>query len=161
FILGCANGVLGRLLLSGWTGLLEINGFFLFACAVIIWLLFQAETDEIRSTDLAAALAFLALVALPIFSLSWVALTGPGVYMVLASKRGSPRRRAAIVLLALTVLMLWAPLIMQLFPMPILSVDAGLAALLMGTDRVGNVLGFADGSGQMVVTPECSSFSNL
>jgi exosortase/archaeosortase family protein len=166
-ILACANGLFGRILLilksDGWTGLVtgEISWILLFACFAGISLLLQGEREEIRAADFWIALVFLALVALPIFSLSWVALTGLGLYILLVAKRGSARWRGAMILLALTVAGLGSTILMQLFPMPILAIDASLASSLLGTDRVGNMVGFGDGSGRMVVTPACSSFGNL
>src|SRR6476660_3357597 len=80
YILGCANGLLGRVLLTlnsdGWTGLLEvdISVIVLFACFAGISTLAQGRSrEEIRSADLAVAGIFLILVILPMFALSWLA----------------------------------------------------------------------------------------
>src|SRR5204863_7700738 len=97
---------------------------------------------------------------LPIFALSWVAVAGLSVYILLVAKVGSDRKRGALILLALTVPMLWSCLLFQFFAKPILGIDAALAALLLGTDRIGNLVGFADGSGYMIVVPACSSLAN-
>jgi exosortase/archaeosortase family protein len=167
FILGCANGLMGRILVTlwtdGWIGLVagDISWIVLFACFAGIWLLFVAEREEIRAADLAVGVLFLVLVALPMSPLSWVAVTGLALYILVFAKGGSARRRGAVILLALTIPMLWAALVMQLFSGPILGVDAFLAASLLGTERTGNVLAFGDGSGLLEVTPACSSFDNL
>jgi hypothetical protein len=124
-------------------------------------LLSEKKRDEIRSADLAIALIFLGLVILPIFTLSWVAVTGLSLYILLFASEGSERRRGAIILLALTVPMLWSRLLFQFFAKPILDIDATLVASLLGTNRVGNMVGFADGSGYMVVLPGCSSLANM
>jgi hypothetical protein len=167
FILGCANGLLGRVLLAlnsdGWTGLLnvEISAIVLFACFAGISTLLQEDGDEIRSADLAVGGVFLILVILPIFSLSWVAVTGLSLYILMFANDGTSRKRGALILLALTVPMLWSGLIFRLFMGPILEVDASLVAWILGTDRVGSTFRFADGSGYVVVLPACSSFANI
>ena len=127
---------------DGWTGLLEvdISVIVLFACFAGISTLLQEDGDEIRSADLAVGGVFLILVMLPIFALSWLAVTGLSLYILLFANGGSARRRGALILLALTVPMLWSKLMFQFFAGPILEIDASLAAWLLGTDRVGNVL---------------------
>jgi hypothetical protein len=166
YILGCANGLLGRILLTfnrdGWTGLLDldISVIVLFACFAGISILLQQGQDELRSADLAVGGIFLILVILPIFALSWLAVTGLSLYILVFANDGSARRRGALILLALTVPMLWSRLLFQFFAGPILTIDASLAALLLGTNRVGNLVGFGDGSGYMVVMPACSFLAN-
>jgi exosortase/archaeosortase family protein len=167
YILGCVNGLLGRFLQSvnvdGWAGAasgIDINVIVLFACFAGITALLGEEKDEIRPADLAVAVVFLGLVILPIFALSWVAVTGLSLYIFLLN-RGCDRRRGALILLALTVPMLWSRLLFQFFAKFILDIDASLVASLLGTDRVGNTVHFADGSGYMVVLPACSSLANM
>jgi exosortase/archaeosortase family protein len=36
-----------------------------------------------------------------------------------------------------------------------------MAAWLLGTERIGNLVRFADNSGNMVITPACASFGNM
>src|SRR5262249_7661186 len=121
YILGCANGLLGRILLTlnrdGWTGLLDVDVsvIVLFACFAGISILLQEEGDEIRSADLAVGGVFLVLVILPIFALSWLAVTGLSLYILVFANDGSARRRGALILLALTVPMLWSRLLFQFF----------------------------------------------
>ena len=168
FILGCANGLLGRIIFSlsldGWVGAIlgvDINAILLFACFAGISTLLGAKKDAIRSTDIAVAVVFLILVMLPIVPLSWLAVTGLSFYILLFAKGDSERRRGALILLAVTVPMLWSKLLFQLFAKTILDIDAMLVASILGTDRVGNLVGFADGSGSMVVLPACSSLANM
>jgi hypothetical protein len=166
YILGCANGLLGRFLLTlnrdGWTGLLEVDVsvIVLFACFAAISTLLQEDRDETRSADLAVGGVFLILVILPIFALSWLAVTGLSLYILVFANDRSARRRGAVILLALTVPMLWSRLLFQFFAGPILEIDASLAASLLGTDRVGNLVGFGDGSGYLVIAPACSFLAN-
>jgi exosortase/archaeosortase family protein len=170
YILGCANGLLGRLIQSfnnvdGWTGAalgIDINVIVLFAAFAGVSALLVEKKDEIRVADLAVAVIFIGLVSLPIFPLSWVAVTGLSLYILLFANDGSSdRRRGALILLALTVPMLWSRLIFQFFAKLILDIDATLVAFLLGTDRVGNIVRFADNSGDMVVMPACSSLANM
>lgn len=167
FILGCANGLMGRILLSfdtdGWIGVLagNISVIVWLACFAGVSLVLREHRQELRSTDLAVGVVFLILVMLPIFALSWVAVTGLSLYLLLFARGGSERRRGALILLALTVPMLWSGLIFRFFAGPLLEFDASLAAWILGTDRVGNVFRFADGSGSVVVLPACSSVANI
>jgi hypothetical protein len=166
YILGCANGLLGRILLTlnrdGWAGLLDldVSVIVLFACFAGISTLLQGRRDEIRFTDLAVGGFFLVLVILPIFALSWLAVTGLSLYILVFANDCSARRRGAIILLALTVPMLWSRLLFQFFAGPILEIDALLAALLLGTDRIGNLVRFGDGSAYLVILPACSFLAN-
>jgi hypothetical protein len=57
--------------------------------------------------------------------------------------------------------MLWSRLLFQIFAKPILNIDATLVSVLLGTDRSGNMVGFLDGSGYMIVLPACSSLANM
>ena len=57
--------------------------------------------------------------------------------------------------------MLWSRLLFQFFAKPILDIDATLVASLLGTDRIGNMVHFADGSGYMIVLAPCSSLANM
>jgi hypothetical protein len=170
YILGCVNGLLGRIVLSinfdSWMGAvtnIDINVIVLFACyaGVSAMLAENKDKDELRSADLAVGIVFLILVSLPIFPLSWVAVTGLSLYILLFANGGSERRRGAVILLALTVPMLWSRLLFQFFSKLILDIDAAFVASLLGTDRIGNMVHFADGSGYMVVLAPCSSLANM
>jgi exosortase/archaeosortase family protein len=175
YILGCANGLLGRIIQSaqfdGWIGAIlgvDTNIIVLFAAfAGISALLGKGAAqpgdkgDEIRAADLAVAVIFLALVSLPIFPLSWLAVTGLSLYILLFANGRSERSRGAVILLALTVPMLWSRLLFQFFAKPILNIDASLVAWLLGTERIGNMVRFADDSGYMVVLAPCSSLANM
>ena len=168
YILGLANGLLGRTIQSlnfdGWAGAIsgfDFNVVVLFACFAGISAFLCEDKDEIRSADLGIAAVFLVFVILPIFALSWVAVTGLSLYILLFANGGSERRRGALILLALAVPMLWSRLFFQLFAKPILDIDATLVASILGTDRIGNMVGMADGSGYMIVLPGCSSLANM
>jgi len=168
YILACANGLLGRsiytLNLEGWYGAIagfEINVIVLAACFAGVYLIATGSRDRIRTLDLVVALAFLGFVTLPIYALSWVAVTGLSFYILLFANDGAERRRGALILLALAVPMLWSRLLFQFFARPLLELDATMAAWLLGTERIGNLVRFADNSGYMVVTPACASWANI
>ena len=168
YVVACANGLLGRsiytLNLEGWYGALtgfEINVIVLAACFAGVYLIATGSRDRIRTWDLVVALAFLGFVTLPIYALSWVAVTGLSFYLLFFANDGSERRRGALILLALAVPMLWSRLLFQFFARPLLELDATMAAWLLGTERTGNLVRFADNSGYMVITPSCASFGNM
>ncbi len=168
YILACANGLLGRSILTlnleGWMGAVvgfDINVIVLFACFAGVYLIATSNRDEIRTLDLVVALGFLGLVILPIYALSWVAVTGLSLYILLFANDGAERKRGALILLALSIPMLWSRLVFQFFARPLLELDATMAAWLLGTERTGNLVRFADNSGYMLITPACASFANM
>jgi hypothetical protein len=168
YILGCVNGLLGRTLQSvsfdSWAGAvtgIDINVVVWFACFAGLSAVLGGKKHEIRAVDLGVALIFLGLVSLPIFPLSWVAVTGLSLYIFFFANDDVERARGALILLAVTVPMLWSRLLFQFFAKPILDIDATLVAALLGTQQVGNMVAFADGSGHMVVLPACSSLANM
>jgi hypothetical protein len=168
YILGLANGLVGRLYSTSnfddWTSVVlsvDINVIVLFACFAGVSAFFSDDREQLRTTDLAVAAVFLMFTALPIFALSWVAVTGLSLYILLFANGSPARKRGAVILLALTVPMLWSRLLFQLFAKLILDIDAWLVSSLLGSDRIGNMVGFADASGYMVVLPACSSLTNM
>jgi hypothetical protein len=102
-------------------------------------------------------------VILPIYPISWLAVTGLSLYILLFANGSwtSTRTRAAIILLTLTVPMLWSRLMFQFFANIILDIDAALVASLLGTHQTGNMVQFADGSGYILVLERCSSLANM
>jgi hypothetical protein len=168
YVVACANGLLGRsiyaLNLEGWYGALmgfEINVIVLAACFAGVYLISVGSRDRIGTWDLVVALAFLGLVTLPVYALSWVAVTGLSFYILLFANDGAERRRGALILLALAVPMLWSRLVFQFFARFLLDLDATMAAWMLGTERTGNLVRFADNSGYMVITPACASFGTM
>ena len=168
FIVGCANGLLGRVVqsfqFSDWEGALssaDINVIMLLACFAGISLVSAKTSEVVQPRDLVVALVFLILVILPIFPLSWVGVTFLSLYILAFANNDRERVRGALILLAMTAPMLWSRLLFQIFAKPILDIDASLVSLLLGTPRTGNMVGFLDGSGYMIVLPACSSLANM
>lgn len=98
---------------------------------------------------------------LPVPALSWLAVSGLGLSLLIRSKPGDTLWRGAAIILAMTIPMFWARVLMSLFGDAILAVDATLIAWTVGTARNGNLVPFADGSGAMWIAPACSSLTNL
>jgi hypothetical protein len=166
YIVGCANGLglnVVRSLISGdWTGGLQnISVIVLFACFAGVSLLLRDKSDEIRATDVAFAVVFLGLIVFPVTEFNWVAVTGLSFYILLCANDGSVRRRGAVIMLAVTVPMLWSKLLFSFLAKFFLEIDASLVGWLLGTARTGNIIQFADGSGNMVILPACSSLANV
>jgi len=167
--LGCINGLGGRAIQSinrlGWTAALldsfDTSAIVWCACGIGLLFLMREKRDAIRSLDIAVAAVALILIMLPSAGMSWLALTGLSIYMLLLTNRPPPlRRRGALIFLATTVPMLWSNLAFHLFVNPILKFDASLVGWVLGTDRAGNMVRFADGSGYMTIWPPCSSIVN-
>jgi len=167
-ILGCVNGLGSRIIKSvnqlGWADALYNT----FGISVIVWLsciagisiILRDRTGQVRSADVAVGAGFVLLVILPIGPLSWLAVTALCLY-ILASTNDRSLRRGSVILLATTVPMLWSRMLFQFFANQILQIDASLVGWLLGTHRIGNLVDFADGSGQLVILPSCSSLANV
>jgi len=169
FIVGALNGLGSRIIETvrsvGWT---EAT-FSTFGTSAIVWVAFyagirlilQESSEKIRIADLVVGIGLLIPIALPIGGLSWVAISVLSLYVFLFSEPLSPRRRGAIILLAATVPMLWSQLLFRYFANAILSIDASLVGLMLGTGSHGNVVPFVDGSGSLIILPYCSSLANV
>jgi hypothetical protein len=168
-ILCCANGIAPRVIQAvaqrGWADAVlstfEISVIVWVAAAIGIGLVLEDIGDRMSATDLAVGGLFLFLSVLPGGGGSWLALTLLSLYMLRHSTASSPRRRGAMILLALTVPMEWAPLLFRCFSETILGVDASMVSRMLGTTQDGNMVRFADGSGDLVIFPACSSIANL
>ena len=169
YIVGCVNGLAGGIIeiaqtgdWANWTqGGRSISVIVLFACVAGIALLLRDKGDQIKSADLALGVVFLVLVAVPVSVMSWVAVTGLSLYILLFTNASSSRKRGAWILLALTVPMLWSRMLFAFFAKFFLELDASLVASLLGTQHNGNLVRFADGSGYLMILPACSSLSNV
>jgi hypothetical protein len=166
--LGCVSGFASRIIQSvnrlGWVDALfntfEISAIVWIACAAGVSLVFRDRTIGVRSSELAIAAGFVFLVILPIGPLSWLAVTALSLHIITSTNVASSRR-GAFILLAATVPMLWSRLLFQFFANLILQIDASLVGWILGTHRTGAVVGFADGSGVLVILPACSSLANM
>jgi len=143
YILGCANGLAAKMILSvhrlGWVdaavGTFDVSAIVVVACFAGISLVLPDKTGGIHLADLAVAMVLL-----------------------LAAES---QRRGAVILLAATVPMLWSRLVFDLFANFILGVDAALVGWMLGTHRSGTIVEFADHSGTLAIFPSCSSLANV
>lgn len=168
FVLGCVSGFTSRIIQSGdrlgWANAIfvgfEISVIVWVACAAGISLVVLDRTTGIRRSELAIGAAFIFLAILPIGPFGWVAVAALSLYIILSTE-SSAARRGALILLGTTVPMLWSRLLFQFFAKVILQVDASLVGWILGTHRSGDLVGFKDGSGFLVILPACSSLSNV
>jgi hypothetical protein len=168
FILGCASGLTSRIIQSvnehGWEYALintfEISAIIWIACIAGVFLVLRDRTTGIGLLELALGAGFVLLVILPIGSLSWIAVIGLSLY-ILVSTDVATSRRGAFILLATTVPMLWSQILFRFFANLILAADASLVSWLLGTHRTGSVVEFADSSARLVIFPPCSSLPNV
>jgi hypothetical protein len=169
-ILGVVNGIGPKAmqavaasgLIDAAVGTFDISAVVWVACAIAIGFLIEDQGDRVGAVDIAVGVAFLALVALPIGQAAWLGLWGLGLYIVSIAGEASARRRGATILIAITVPMLWSRLLFRLFSDFILHLDASLVGYMLGTETAGNVVQFADGSGNaLVILSGCSSLAGL
>ena len=168
-ILSCVNGLGAEVVKSvhnlGW-GSAVVHTFgtsaiVWIACFIGVTLILHDRTDATRPTDLVVGAAVIVLVFLPFGGASWLALTMLSVYMLLLTSGPPSRRRGASLLLAVTLPMLWSHQLLHFFGKPILEIDASMISWLLGTERVGNMVRFADKSGYLVIFPACSSLAGM
>jgi exosortase/archaeosortase family protein len=168
FMVGCASGLASRVIYSineiGWTH----AAFGSFGISVIVWiaciagaiLILRDQSKGVRPFEVALGIGFLLLVILPIGPLSWIAVAALSLY-VLVSTDVPTSYRGALILLAVTVPMLWSRMLFHFFANYVLAADASIVSWLLGTQRTGNLVEFADGSGQLVILGPCSSLANM
>jgi hypothetical protein len=167
FVLACASGLTPHIIESvriGWKDALintfGISAILWIACIAGVSLVLRDRTTRIGLLDLVFGAGVVFLVILPSGPLSWIAVTGLSLY-ILVSRDMDTSRRGALILLAATVPMLWSRVLFHFFSNLILGVDASLVGWLLGTHRTGNFVEFFDGSAQLVILPGCSSFANV
>jgi exosortase/archaeosortase family protein len=163
------NGVLLRILIAvqqeGWLSAATST----FGISVLVWAalwlgirsLLQAAPTPIQRRDGLIAGAVIALTLIPIAALSWLAMAALACWLASRAADGSPVRRGAWILFALTVPMFWSRELFTILTDYILQIEAALIGTAMGTPYNGNMVQFADGSGYMEVWPACSSFANV
>ena len=131
------------------------------ACFVAVSLLLRQPPEPVTRNDLIFGVAVTVAALVPSAKASWIALTGLGLYGLRCFEPGAPARRAAFVILAVTVPMFWSRLAFAMLSDLILQADAILVSLIVGTERVGNTIGFADHSGYLFILPACSSLADV
>ena len=167
-IIPCVNGFAGSIIASsrqlGWYALtagFDVSVIAWLAALASLRLVLRTEGGQITPLDLVAAAVVLLLTAAPAPTLSWAALTLSSIYISRVSPRGSAAQRASLICLALTAPMMWGPYLMHTYFEPFQRIDAGLVSLITGTERLGNLVELANGSGYLLVAQACSSFHNI
>jgi hypothetical protein len=169
FLLGCANGLAARAIATvhdiGWRnaaiGMFGVSAIVLAACGAGLWLMMCRRDRSVTAIDLVIGAVALVLIALPVGGLSWIAVSGIALYILLFSDPDQSMRRGAVILLATTVPMFWSRLLFQLFANFILEIDASLVGWLLGANRTGNMVRFINDDGYLVIMPPCSSLANM
>lgn len=170
FILGFCNGIFAAIAWQIDKGTIENAILDTFGISVLVWvacfiavsLLLRQPQEPVTRNDLILGAAVIAGVLVPSAKLSWIALTGLGLYGLRCFEAGAPARRAAFVILAVTVPMFWSRLVFATLSDWILQADAILVGLIVGTERVGNTVGFAGNPGYyLVIEPACSSLADV
>jgi exosortase/archaeosortase family protein len=168
-IVAFANGtiiqVIGGLRQRPWVDLFsntfEISAIVWVALVVGVVFLLRQPRTAITNADRAVAAAAAAAFLVPVAPLSWLALSGIAVHILRTTPAGSFPHRGGWILLAVTVPMFWSRVLFSLFSGAILEIDAILVSRIVGTERVGNAIEFADGSGYLWIAPSCSSLANI
>ncbi|MGH6862702.1 MAG: hypothetical protein ACRECN_00255, partial [Methylocella sp.] len=152
-----AQGTIGTAIL----GTFGISVLVWVACFIAMSLLLRQPPEPVTRNDLILGVAVAAAALIPSAKPSWIALTLLGLYGLRCFEAGAPARRAAFVILAITVPMFWSRLVFAMLSDWILQADAILVSLIVGTERVGNTVGFADNSGYLFILPSCSSLADV
>jgi hypothetical protein len=169
FLLGFANGIFEKItesIAQGTVGSAIVDTFGISvliwtACFIAVSLLFRHPSECVTRNDLILGVAITSAAFLPSSKASWLALTVLGLYGLRYFEAGGPARRAAFIILAITVPMFWSRLLFALLSDLILQGDAILVSWIVGTERLGNTVGFADNSGYLFIAPPCSSLANV
>ena len=168
-IVGFANGISERIGNEIHRHGLMTAVFNTFGVSVVVWaaavlalsLLLRAERQPATRMDFAVAVIASIAFLMPVPSVSWLALAGIAAYLAVTSDPPEPMRRAAVVIGAMTVPMLWARILFAAMSNTILEADAKLVSWIVGTRSTGNTVPFADGTGILFLEPGCSSLTNL
>jgi hypothetical protein len=116
---------------------------------------------RLRGADAAVLAAVVALSFLPVSLAAKLGLLLCGTYLFISSAPSSSSRRVALILLALTGPLIWGRILLELFAVPILGLDAHLVGFVTGTEVAGNTVRFASKHGRMLIGEACSSVHNI
>jgi hypothetical protein len=169
FVLGFSNGIFERItgaiekepIENAILGTFGISVLVWVACFIAVSLLLRQPAERLTRNDLILGAAVTAAVLVPSAKASWIALTGLGLYGLRCFEAGSPARRTAFVILAVTVPMFWSRLLFAMLSDFFLQADAILVSLIVGTERIGNTVPFPDNSGYLLIYPPCSSLADV
>lgn len=170
FIFASLNGLAAAaaesVIAAGWQQAI----FDTFGVSVIVWgawasasylALLGWDADRVGVRDIVIACIVLLFAALPEARLSWLGVALLSGYVLCTSPRGSAQWRSAAIFCAICVPMLWGPLLLMAWPLPLLTIDAFLVGSVTGAKQSGNVVTFLDGAHTLQIWPPCSSFHNI
>lgn len=170
FLLCGFNAVAGQALRTlGETGF-GASVLNLFGISAILWAAFAAAAKILLSGSQAAAPTRLdyavgALVAvaalLPFATASMIALSLLSLHAVSSSPSGSAIRRAGILFLAMSGVLIWGRLLLAAFSTAFLTADAMFVSALIGSEHQGNMLWYEGFPTRLVVAPGCSSMQGI
>jgi len=131
------------------------------ACGAAVVVLSRASNDARwqRGDVLIGVLAAITFLV-PVPAASWLGLSILAIYLGFTATDPMVRRAAPIIL-AMTVPLFWARIVFAAFSETILRADAWLVGWIMGVAPVGNAVPLGEGSGWMFIAPACSSLANL
>lgn len=119
------------------------------------------ESPALTRTDAMVVAAVVTLSFLPVSYAAQVGLLLCAIYLLLNSDSGSASRGVSILLLALTGPLLWGRILLHVLALPLLSLDAHLVALTIGTKVEGNTVQFAGSATPFLIAGPCSSLHNM
>ena len=147
-----------------WTaifGLAGISAVMWVAMYAALKLGFVADRRPVTRKDAVVLAAVVLLSFLPVSYSAQAGLLLCGAYLLVTSAPGEDARRIAFLLLALTGPLLWGRILLQELAVPLLSLDAHLVGLAIGTEVHGNTVQFAGSAKQFLVGTGCSSVHNM
>jgi hypothetical protein len=116
---------------------------------------------RLRGADAAVLAGVIALSFVPVSVSAKLGLLLCGIYLFVSSAPSSSSRRVAMILLALTGPLIWGRLLLEMFAVPILALDARLVGLVTGMEVAGNTVRLAGQHGRMLIGDACSSVHNI
>lgn len=169
FAIGFANGISERamkaLAESGFLGAFfntfGVSALIWVAAGGVLWLLKHADNSPVRPSDYVLGVVACAGFMFPMSAASWLGIALLAFYLIWTSAPSDVLRRAAVLMLGLTIPMLWARLLFASMSNTILSLDAKMVGFVVGTGSSGNTIPFWDGTGVLFLEPACSSLTNV
>lgn len=143
-------------------GLFGVSAILWFALWVLLTIAGEdGPAEPMRPGDRWIATALVMAAILPVPLLSSAALFIAGLWLFRSSAWASRTRRIACVTLALTLPLLWGPLVLKLWGSELLVLDARFAAAMIGGQSVGNIFTAPGGQTSFAVAQGCSSMANI
>jgi hypothetical protein len=136
------------------------NWLIVFSVLLSVRKVLESPADPVHRNDLLVAFAIFPLLLLPQAEPSWLAMTAVAGYLFLGESHRSPLWAGAAIALAATVPLFWGALLPIFLSQPLESFDLYWVALSTGVHVSGNHLDYLHGTGGVMVTWGCTSFSN-